>query len=186
MFGDIFGFLLEIAFTLFGAALLIRAWMQAITLPRFNPLGHTIAQFTEWLVGPLRRVVPSAGRIAWECLLAAWLTAVVYIALKWFITVGALIPARGIPVVLGAALLMVVRWALNLVVWLTLIQAIMSWINPAAPLMPFLQMLTAPILNPIRRVLPATAIDFSPIVVLVLAQVGIIIVTRISYQLFGF
>jgi len=186
MFGDIFRFLIEIAFTLFGAALLIRAWMQAITMPRFNPLGPGIHRYTQWLVGPLEKITPHTGRINWACLLAAVLTAFVYVILNWLISVGAMIPVAALPVALGAALFMTVRWALNLIVWLTLIQAILSWVNPQAPMMPLLQMLTAPLLNPIRRVLPNTAIDFSPLVVLVLAQVAIMFVTRLGIQIFGF
>ena len=186
MFGEIFRFLLEIAFTLFGAALLIRVWMQAITMPRFNPMAHAMHRYTDWLVAPLHRVLPSRGRIDWACLVAAVLTAFVYVILNWLISVGTLIPAAALPVALGAALFMVVRWALNLVIWLTLIQAILSWVNPAAPLMPLLQMLTAPLLNPIRRLLPSSTIDFSPLVVLVLAQVAIMFVTRLGLQIFGF
>jgi len=186
MFGDIFRFLIEIVFTLFGAALLIRAWMQAITMPRFNPLGPGIHRFTQWLVGPLEKIMPHNGRVNWACLLAAVITAFVYVIVNWLISVGALIPVAALPVALGAALFMVVRWALNLVVWLTLIQAVLSWVNPSAPMMPLLQMLTAPLLNPIRRVLPSTTIDFSPLVVLVLAQVAIMFVTRLGIQIFGF
>ncbi len=51
------------------------------------------------------------------------------------------------------------------------IQAVLSWVNPA-PMMPLLQALTAPMLDPIRRILPRTSIDFSPLVLLlIVAQV---------------
>lgn len=73
------------------------------------------------------------------------------------------------------------RWALNLVVWLTLIQAVLSWVNPMSPLMAQLQTLTAPLLDPIRRILPRTAIDFSPLVLLILAQIAAMMLTRLSY-----
>jgi len=42
MFGDITRFLLDTIFSLFGAALLIRAWTQAVRLSPRNPLSQAI------------------------------------------------------------------------------------------------------------------------------------------------
>lgn len=62
----------------------------------------------------------------------------------------------------------------------------MSWINPYAPLMGLFQSLTGPFLNPIRRVLPTLGgLDFSPLVLIIIAQVGLMIVARASFNLFG-
>src|SRR3546814_10599987 len=71
-----------------------------------------------------------------------------------------------LPAAMGSALIMAIKWALNLVVWLTLIQAVLSWVNPTAPMMPLLQALTAPMLDPIRRILPRTSIEDRKSVVL--------------------
>ncbi len=186
MFGSIFRFLIEIIFTLFGAALLIRAWMQAITMPRFNPLGPGIHRVTQWLVGPLEKVLPHRGRVNWACLVAVIIAAFVFIILNWLVTYGRILPTSAWVIALASSVFMAIRWALNLIVWLTLIQAILSWVNPAAPMMPLLQTLTAPLLNPVRRLLPNSTIDFSPLVVLILAQVAIIFVAQLSVQIFGF
>ena len=185
MLGQILQFLLEITFTLFGVGLLIRAWMNSIRMPRFNPLALAIHRYTDWLVAPIARVVPHK-RFDWPALLATWLTAFVFILLKWIVSVGSLPPLAFIVPALAAAVIMVVRWILNLIVWLTLIQAVLSWVNPQAPLMPLLHVLTAPILDPIRRVLPRTTIDFSPLAVLILAQIGIMVLSQLSVNLFGF
>jgi hypothetical protein len=37
MFGEIARFLLNTVFTLFGAALILRVWMQAVRVPPYNP-----------------------------------------------------------------------------------------------------------------------------------------------------
>ena len=185
MLGQIIQFLLEITFTLFGVGLLIRAWMNSIRMPRFNQLALAIHRYTDWLVAPLARVLPHK-RVDWPALMATWLVALLFIVLNWVVSVGSLPAVEFVLQFMAAALLMVLRWMLNLAVWLTLIQAVLTWVNPQAPLMPLLYMLTAPILDPIRRVLPRTAIDFSPLVVLILAQIGIIVLSRISLNLFGF
>jgi YggT family protein len=91
-----------------------------------------------------------------------------------------------IPGLLGAALVTVARWALNLIVWLTLIQAVLSWINPMAPIMPVLRTLTAPLLEPIKRIMPNLGgLDLSALVLLVLAQVAMMVLNRVSFSLLG-
>lgn len=185
MFGDIFRLLLDTAFTIFGAALIARAWIHAVRMHPFNPVARFIYQATNWLVNPLRRVVPSAGAIDWASLIGAWLTALVYLVLMWLVTIGVLIPLSSLPLALGVSFLTVVKWAFNLMVWITLAQAILSWVNPSAPIMPVLQTLTDPLLEPIRRILPRSGIDFSPLVLLVLAQVALMIITRLSFTLFS-
>ena len=54
--------------------------------------------------------------------------------------------------------------------WLILIRALISWVNPDPfnPIVQFLQRTTDPILDPIRRVLPPSRIDFSPIIAFLL------------------
>jgi YggT family protein len=72
------------------------------------------------------------------------------------------------------------------VIWLTLIQAILSWVNPLAPVMPVLRTLTDPMLEPIRRIMPNLGgVDLSPLVLLILAQVALMVLNRISYTLVG-
>jgi YggT family protein len=186
MLGDILRFIIEIVFTILGAALLVRAWMHAVRLPPFNPLAQAVFRSTEWLVGPLRKIFPHRGRVEWSCLFATWLTALVYIALMWVITLGLYYSPELPTTLIGGSLITVVKWALNLIVWLTLIQAILSWVNPVAPMMPVLQTLTAPLLDPVRRLLPSSTIDFSPLVVLVLAQIAMMTISRGSFGLLGF
>ncbi|MDN3986182.1 YggT family protein [Zwartia vadi] len=185
MIGEILRFLLDIGFTLIGAVLLARAWLQAVKLHPFNPISQAIYQATNWLVGPLRRIVPTGGGIDWATLLGAVLAAIVYLVLLWFVSTASMLPVKLIPGIIGAGFATVGRWALNLIIWLTLIQAILSWINPMATIMPVLRTMTEPLLEPIRRIMPRLGgIDLSPLVLLILAQIAIMVVTRIIYQLF--
>ena len=59
---------------------------------------------------------------------------------------------------------------LTIFYWLILIRALLSWVNPDPfnPIVQFLQRATDPILNPLRRILPSSAIDFSPIIAFLL------------------
>jgi YggT family protein len=61
MMGEILRFLLDIVFNLVGAVLLGRAWIHAAKLHPFNPMSQAIYQATNWLVQPLRKIVPTSG-----------------------------------------------------------------------------------------------------------------------------
>jgi len=88
---------------------------------------------------------------------------------------------------LVVALLTVVKWGLNLMLWLTVLMGILSWVNPRTEAMWALQQLTAPLLNPIRRRLPATGgIDFSLLVLIILIQVALMVLARAIFALYGF
>ena len=58
-----------------------------------------------------------------------------------------------------------VLWAY---LWIVVIRALLSWVNPDPwnPIVRFLYQATEPVLRPIRRRLPMSGIDFSPMVVI--------------------
>ena len=182
MFGDIARFLLNTVFTLFGAALLLRAWLQVVRMPPYNPVTNAVLQATNWIVLPLRRILPSTRNVDWASLVAALIAAIVYVVLMVVLT-GA-DPLTLVPTLLIVAVLTVIKWALNLIIWMTILMALLSWLNPRSPAMPILYQLTAPFLNPLRRVVPHLGgIDLSPILLLVIVQVLLMVVTRAAVQL---
>ncbi|MDE2028657.1 MAG: YggT family protein [Candidatus Omnitrophica bacterium] len=60
----------------------------------------------------------------------------------------------------------VINIVLNVMMVLIFVRAIISWFNPDPfnPIYQFLQRTTEPVLEPIRRLLPAMPIDISPII----------------------
>src|SRR5690242_12531089 len=121
--------------------------MQAI---RVRPPA-SVAQFTftlsDWLVLPLRRLVPGMGGYDWASLIGAFL--VVLLASSLLLVAG----ATG-EMVLLHALHRFLNWILYGFMALLIIDAIFSWVNPHAPLAPFVHAMNTPILRPIRRVVP--------------------------------
>ena len=63
------------------------------------------------------------------------------------------------------ALAVLLSYALTFMSWLIIFRAIISWVNPDPfnPIVQFLTRVTEPVLEPLRRLLPAMAIDLSPI-----------------------
>src|SRR3546814_8103899 len=63
MFGDALDFLINTVFSLFGIALIIRAWIYAIRLHPFNPYSQAVLRVTSWLVQPLHHIVRPGHRV---------------------------------------------------------------------------------------------------------------------------
>jgi YggT family protein len=93
------------------------------------------------------------------------------VALFYFLISGAGRAPGPFEVILGA-----VFWLLNrtiyLIIGLVIVQAILSWVNPFAPLAPAIQQLTQPLLAPIRKIIPLVGgVDLSPLALILLLQI---------------
>ena len=148
-----------------GGVLLLRFWMQ---VTRVRPPA-SIAQFTftltDWLVRPLRRVLPGVGGYDWASLIGAFL--IVLLASAVMLLAG----MSGQGVVLYA-LFRFLNWIIYGFMGLLIIEVIFSWINPHAPLAPFVHALNDPLLRPLRRVIPPVGgLDLSVLVALILLQI---------------
>ena len=177
MLEQILRFLLDTVFGFFVFLLLARFFLQLLRAPFRNPLGQFITALTNWLVLPARRVIPGLFGLDWASFLLAWLVEVLLLSLLYLLRGGGF--HGGSAMVAGVffslALLELARFSLYLLIGVILIQAVISWVNPYAPLAPLFNALTAPFLRPIRRVVPPIAnIDLSPLLALVAAQLLLI------------
>ncbi len=159
---------------LFGAAMLLRAYMQWVRLGGRNPLSAIVFALTDRVVLPLRRMIPARGGIDWASLLGAFLvalTASVLLEFAFALAGGALGAPNPLIVIVGA-LVMLVRWALYTIIVITLIFALLSWVNPYAPMAPAVSALVAPLLAPLQRIIPRVGgLDLSPIALILLVQI---------------
>ncbi len=175
---EIADFLLQTVAVILGVTLLSRAYMNYLGLPARNPLAQFAIALTDWLVRPLRRVVPAVGRLDTSTLLAAALLAMVFVALR-FLMIGFGMGSWPWSGLLLMAAIELLRWALYLVLWLTLLHVVLSWVNPHAPISPAVSMLARPFLAPFQRALPLVGgIDLSPLVVILIVNVMLIVLGR--------
>ena len=159
-----------------GGVLLLRFWMQAI---RVRPPA-SVAQFTftlsDWLVRPLRRIVPGVGGYDWASLIGAFL--VVLLATSVMFLAG--LPWATVALM---ALYRFLTWIIYGFMALLIVEAIFSWVNPHAPLAPFVRALNDPLLRPLRRVVPLLGgLDLSLLVALILLQIAQLVLGMV----FGF
>lgn len=182
----VLSFLLESFFFVLIATALLRAWMNWTRINMRAQPGIFVIAVTDWLVRPLRRVLPKAvaqSKIDWASLLAALLFAFVY-GLIWLVLFTFVLGGLGreaiAPVMLlslfGLAFKMLLRVALQTMMIMVIIFAVLSWVQPGSPAYSLLGRLTEPLLAPLRRIIPSIGgIDLSAIALIVLLQIGLMI-----------
>lgn len=159
--------------------LLLRFWMQAIRVRAPSSVAQFTFQLTDWLVHPLRKLVPGVGGFDWATLIGAVLVALIATAVD-----VALAADFSVRMILLLTLLRLVQWVLYGFMGLILIEAVFSWVNPQAPLAPFVRALTDPLLRPLRRVVPLIGnIDLSPLAALLLLQIALKLVSTVLISL---
>ena len=164
---EILSFLLDVVAGLIAGACLLRLYMQHQRVPFGNPVGRFVFAVTDWIVLPLRRVLPSVRRIDTASLVAAYLIQLAQYSILWAAFGGGGYAA--VPIIALFGLLQLVISALTA---LLIVYAILSWVQSDSPITDVIDRLASPILRPIRRAIPLVGgIDLSPLVALVVLQV---------------
>lgn len=159
--------------------LLARFFMQWQRVSFRNQIGHFVVATTDWIVRPLRRVIP--GLMGWDLasLLPAWVvqTLMVFVELALLGAPLGASPAALLLGIWGLGLLELVRMAIYLIFAVVLVSAVLSWVNPHAPAASVFHNLAAPFLRPFRRLIPPIAnVDLSPLVLLLVLQIVLMLV----------
>ncbi len=168
MFGNILVFLLETVLGLLTFLFVLRFLMQWTRTSFHNPLGQMTVALTDFLVKPTRRWVPSVKKVDVSTLVLA-------LAVQWLLFLILPLLMGFAPMVTAAlwqAVIGVLKQVLDVFFYAILLMAILSWINPYHAIYGVLQQLASPILDPLRRLLPAIqGFDFSALVALLLIQI---------------
>jgi YggT family protein len=178
MLAQITLFVLDTVCGFLSLVLLVRFALQWARAPFRNPMGQFIVAVTDWMVRPVRRLVPGLFGLDMASLLLAWLWQVIYqgIALGLSGVLFAVTPAPVLVVAMLAAL-EVVKISLYLVMGAVLVSAVFSWVNPYAPLAEVFNTLTRPLLRPFRRFIPPVGgVDLSPLALLLVLQIALFVI----------
>ena len=161
-------FLISTLFDLFLMVVLMRFWLQAAKADFYNPLSQFVVKATSFAVNPLRKIIPGFGGLDLASLLLAFIVAAAKITALIFL-VGA---TWEVGFVLLNALVTVIKEGLNLLFWVLIIRALLSWVSQGNnPVEAVFQQLTEPMLRPIRKVLPPLGgLDLSILVLIIALQ----------------
>jgi YggT family protein len=174
---EIISFLLDVAAGLLGGACLLRLYMQHQRIPFGNPVGRFVFALSDWIVLPLRKILPAMGRLDTASLVAAYLLELAQFALLWLFFGG----AGALPLLPIAAVFGLARLVISGLTGLVIVYAIMSWVQADSPIVDVIDRLCAPLLRPWRKLVPLVGgIDLSPLVFLVVLQVAAILLAYLQ------
>lgn len=166
-------FIVKTLTQLFLLLLLLRFWLPWLRADFRNPVAQGILRITSPLIVPLRRLLPSIGRLDTATVLLAFVVQFLAIVLLLAI-MNRMADPFTIAVV---SLIELAILSLNLFFFVILIRIILSWVSPNNynPITALLTTISEPILRPFRRLIPPIGgLDISPIFAIVLLQAVVI------------
>lgn len=137
---------------LYVVAVLLRLMLQWVRADFYNPLCQFLVKVTNPPLIPLRRTIPSIGRLDTASVVLATLLETAGLVLISLI--------NGIAINWPQLLLLAVTKLLMAVLWLNffliLAMVILSWVGGRVrhPIIPLVYQLTEPVLRPFRRIIP--------------------------------
>jgi YggT family protein len=175
MLAQAISFVLDALFHLFILAALVRFWMQAFRAPARNPLAQFTMALTDFVVKPLRRVIPGLLNLDWASLVAA-LAFEFLLQFLLLLVMGGSPSTEVVSVLLFMAFVKLIRLSIYVFMGAIIVQAVLSWVNPHHPVAPFFQALTRPFLKPFQRAVPPIGgVDITPVLVLIALQLVLIL-----------
>ncbi len=171
-------FLVEALFSLYIGAVVIRLLLGFARANFNNPLSQFLVKVTNPVLVPMRRFIPSIGKIDTSALILAYALTIIKVSLLYLIIRGA--------VMFPESLLIAVGELIRTIIWVYIIalilQAVISWVGSAQgnPVSPLVHSLTNPIVRPIRKIVPLVGMmDLSPLVAILGLNVLLIVVNNI-------
>lgn len=161
-----FSYLIGTLIDLYITAVMLRLMLQWVKADFYNPVCQFLVKVTSPALVPLRRVIPSIGRLDTASVL---LMIALEIFSVWVVSrIGATPLAMEQIVVFSLVkLLATLLWTYF---FLIITMVILSWVGARLrhPAVPLVYQLTSPVLAPFRKIIPSIAgIDLSPLFALI-------------------
>jgi len=161
-----FSYLIGTLLDLYITAVMLRLLLQWVRADFYNPVCQFLVTVTNPLLLPLRRVIPSIGRVDTA---AVVLMLALEILGVWLVSRFASSPLNFSQVLL-LSITKLLATLLMTYFFLIIAAVILSWVGGRMrhPVIPLVFQLTEPVLRPIRKVIPPIAgFDLSPIFALI-------------------
>jgi YggT family protein len=173
LFYEIVSLVLEVLSGLLTGACLLRLYMQWQRVPFGNPIGRVVFGLTDWLIMPLRRVIPPWGRWDVSSLVAALLLQTTHFLILWLVPTSPLLLVW-LP---WLAIFGLLRVAVGSCMLLLLAYVLMSWTQNQTQVADLLDRLCQPLLKPWRKLIPRVGgMDWSALVAVLFLQVLLLVI----------
>ncbi|MES2353329.1 MAG: YggT family protein [Pseudomonadota bacterium] len=157
---------------------LLRFYLQLMRAPARNPISNFVIAITDFAVKPLRKLVPGMNGIDVASLLWAWLAEILLLLLFLSLSGTNIFTAgaTALPALMFLAFVRLLQFSVRLLLFVVIVQALISWLSPYHPMRPVFDALTRRFLRPVQRVLPTLGgVDLSPLVIFVVCQLLLMI-----------
>lgn len=169
-------YIVQTLFGLYQAVLLLRLLLQLGRADFRNPVAKAIVQLTDPVIRPLRRALPAMGRVDTASVVAILLAIAVEIAVVRLL-LGLAMPGSGM--LLRSLATYLVELVLKTYLVCIIVYAVLSFVSQGrhSPVQSLLASVCEPVLEPVRRRVPAIAgIDLSPLWVCIAIQALLILI----------
>lgn len=176
-------FLVQVLFNLYIFILLLRILFQKCRVDFYNPMSQWVLKMTNPVLIPVRRYIPSYAGFD----IPAMGLLVLLQCIKFSLI--SVLQAGLFPNLLGLLILAIadsIAQAVNIFFYAIILLVLISWINPLGgnPFTGILTRLTAPLIEPVRRIVPPLGgMDLTPLLVLIALQLINILITEPLFKL---
>lgn len=146
---------------------LLRFWMPLLRVDFRNPVAQGILRITSPVIVPVRRVIPSIGRIDTATVLVAFAIQCLSV---WIAMLLIGMPIRPLFIAV-ASIFELATLSVGIFMFVIFIGIVLSWLAPPTynPVVAIVQSMSEPLLRPFRRLIPPMGgLDLSPVVPLLL------------------
>ena len=170
-------FIIDFVFGLYILTVILRFLLQLVRADFYNPLAQAIVTITNPPLRPLRRAIPAIKSIDTASIILMVVLQVIASLLIFLIQgysanlIGLLVIAIG---ELAGKVVYVFIFAI-------FIQVIASWVAPGSynPVLALVDSLTAPIMRPLRRLIPPLGgLDLSPMVAILFLYLSLMLIVQ--------
>jgi YggT family protein len=161
-----FTYLVGTLLDLYITAVLLRLLLQWVRADFYNPVCQFLVKVTNPLIVPLRRVIPSVGKLDTASVLLILMLEFFSVWIATRISSSPLAPEQ----IVVFSLMKLAATVLMTYFFLIIGSVILSWVGARMrhPVVPLVYQLTEPVLRPFRKIIPPIAgIDLSPLFALI-------------------
>lgn len=185
MLVDITRFFLNNFFTLFGAVLILRAWLQFKMISIYDSIPKGVFRITDWIVNPIQKILPIKINPYLIDIITTLIVSFIYVSLIVFISNN--ISSHFFYIIILSSILVAIKWTLSLIVWIIIFIMLLSWINPCSPFILFFNQLINPLVNPLRKIIPSIGrIDIPLFLFFISIQFILIIISRVIISILSY
>ncbi|MGR8946568.1 MAG: YggT family protein [Gammaproteobacteria bacterium] len=170
-------FLIDFVFGLYILAVVLRFLLQFVRADFYNPLAQAIVTITNPPLRPLRRAIPAFKSIDTSSVVLMLALQMIATLLIFLIQGFSVNPLGLIVIAIGELSGKVVY----VFIFAIFIQVIASWIAPGTynPVLALVDSLTAPIMRPMRRLIPPLGgLDLSPMIAILFLYLTLMLIVQ--------